>query len=68
MTNRRSGSKKIKPPKIKTDIGALSMKFKGANLWNDLIIDLNKIPKIKKFRLKLKQSIMPYPSNKNKKQ
>ena len=52
--NTRSGSKIIKPPKIKTDMGAFSIKVKGAKLWNEIHNDLKTIPKIKKFRLKLK--------------
>ena len=58
--NTRSGSSTIKPPQIKTEMGALSMKVYGATLWNPLTIDLKTIPNIKKFRRKVKQSSFPY--------
>ena len=46
-------------------MGAFSIKVKGAKFWNDLHNDLKTIPKIKKFRLKLKEFILPYKINQN---
>ena len=46
-------------------MGAFSIKVKGAKLWNEIHNDLKTIPKIKKFRLKLKEFILPYTINQN---
>ena len=41
-------------------MGALSIKIYGAITWNDLSKELKDIPKIEKFRLKYKETKVPY--------
>ena len=56
--NTRSGANKIKPPNHKTTTAALSIRIKGASLWNKLNNELKSISNTKTFRNKYKRSIL----------
>ena len=56
--NTRSGANKIKITKHKTNIASLSIKIKGAYLWNKLSNDLKAIPNTKNFRIRYKESLL----------
>ena len=59
--NTRNGKNLIKIITHSTDIAALSMKIRGAKLWNILDNNLKKIPKIKQFKAKYKHDVcLPY--------
>ena len=60
--NTRHGGN-IRKVKHRTQIGALSIKIHGPELWNKLDNNLKSIQNVKGFKLMYKKSIIPYRSN-----
>lgn len=50
--NTRNGGNLIRITGHSTELAALSIKIKGATLWNKIDNDLKKIPKVKQFKSK----------------
>ena len=58
--NTRHGNNLLRKIAHTTKMGALSIRILGAELWNKLDDNLKSIPYIKSFRIRYKNSIIPY--------
>ena len=60
-TNTRNNQRRLIIHNHKTNLGANTIKVKGAKLWNNLNKNLRSCNNIKKFRKDWKATILPYP-------
>ena len=61
--NTRNTSSNIRKIRRNNDFGAMSIKIKGSDLWNNLNNNIKLCLNTKHFRSSYKKEILPYNSN-----